>query len=84
MFLVYEEMLRSKSLEDINLIGATMSYKVTAYLRFTTFPLFFVLFRAKVADAPNFQCVVLGRTAYEKAKEGELSLLSLRKEVEKL
>lgn len=38
----------------------------------------------KVADPFIFQCAILGRTTYEKAKEGELSLLSLRKEVEKL
>lgn len=45
MFLVYEDMLRSKSFEDINLIGVTMNYKVIlALVFFYYYILFFVFF----------------------------------------
>lgn len=41
MFLVYEDMLRSKSFEDINLIGVTMNYKVILALVFLLLYTFF-------------------------------------------
>lgn len=46
MFLVYEDMLRSKSFEDINLIGVTMNYKVILALVFFII-IYFFLFSSK-------------------------------------
>lgn len=72
--------MRAKSLEDVNLIGATLGCNVKLLRCF--YP--FTLFALGLLDDHLLQCAIIGCLAYEKARDRELQYLVLQKEVEKL